>query len=234
MSRSAVIDIETRLNRRSLAASGRSAAPRDIPAPLQDVTAVAVLEFTRDVSGALSIIRLASQEGVDGGEAALAAAVDHDLARIYAGGGELITYNGTHDLSVLRLAVMRARRFGSAGASSWITDGERHRDLMHELAAGGRSPRLLDAAAGLGFAPPCVCLTAREVGGEMFKAELDAVLTLLLHIHLEAQRRGRDATFVQDVLAVGRHIASRGPKASHLRGLLDAPLFASANRTLAP
>lgn len=43
MTRCLVIDIETKVDRMALAASGRRTAPRDMPAPLQVLTAVGIV-----------------------------------------------------------------------------------------------------------------------------------------------------------------------------------------------
>lgn len=229
VTRSLVLDVETRIDRASLATSGRSTAPRDMPAPLQVVTAVALLSFGMDASGVFSGFRLDSLEGAERDVATLA---EQAMAPVHAGGGELVTYNGVHDLGAVRFALIRARLLGGGGAARWLADdGGRHRDLMPEVAAGGRWPRLADVAAGLRFAP------VRLVGGPLngvAKAELDVALTMLLHIHLVAEHRGDARVLARGALAFGRFLATAAPRRPHISAILDAPLYANASRTLAP
>lgn len=233
MTRCLVIDIETKVDRMALAASGRRTAPRDMPAPLQVLTAVGMLSFVRDQAGQLSDFALASHQVSAGGEAAVAAATEIELRRLHAAAGELVTFNGHHDLTVLRLALLRGRMFGGAGVAPWLAaPADRHRDLMLEVSGEGRWSRLADLAAGLGFAGPSIAVTAIEAGGETAKAELDVCLTTLLHIHLDAERRGDAAGLARALLAFGRFLAARAPRARHLAGLLKSPLYADANRTL--
>lgn len=229
MTRSLVLDVETRIDRASLATSGRSSAPRDMPAPLQVLTAAAMLSFDLDPSGAFSGFRLDSLEA---GERDVAAMAERALADVHAGGGELVTFNGVHDLGVVRFALLRSRQLGGGGAARWLADGDgRHRDLMPEASAGGRWPRLVDVAAGLRFAP------LRLLGGPLDgagKAELDVALTMLLHIHLVAERMGDAKVLARGALTFGRFLAGAAPKRPHLSAILDSPLYANASRTLVP
>lgn len=229
MTQSIILDVETRIDRSSLATSGRSTAPRDMPAPLQVVTAVALLSFDLDPSGVFSGFRIDSLEA---GERNVAALAERELAAVHADGGDLVTYNGVHDLGVLRFALLRARLLGGGGAARWVSnDDGRHRDLMLEVSAGGRWPRLADVAAGLRFAP------VRLLGGPLDgvgKAELDVALTMLLHIHLVGERLGDPSVLMRGALAFGRFLASAAPKRPHLAAILESPLYANASRTLAP
>lgn len=233
MTRCLVIDIETRINRLALAASGRRSAPRDMPASLQEITALAMLSFVRDSAGTLSDFKLVSHGASGRGEAAVASAAEVELRRLHTAAGELITFNGNHDLGVLRIALLSGRAFYGGGVASWFgAPPTCHRDLMLEISGGGRRSRLADLAARLGFASPAIALTAREAGGEIAKAELDVCLTTLLYIHLFAERGQTAAATKPALLAFGRFLAKLAPRSPHLAGLLRSPLYAQARQTL--
>lgn len=235
MTRCLVLDVETRLDRMALAAAGRRTAPLDMPPALQVVTGVAMLEFDRDDAGSVSDLRLTSHDAEDGREADQVVAVDHELARLHACGGELITFNGVHDLGVLRLALLRGRNIGGGGVLRWLDEpADRHRDLMRDVARDGRWSRLTDLAASLGFAPPAVSRTVAEAGGERAKAETDVALTALLAVHLDAERHGDPRTLARALIVIGRFLAARNLSAPHLGDILKSRLFATASRTLAP
>lgn len=226
-----VLDIETRIDRVALGASGRTAAPRDMPPPLQMITAIAMLEFEHDKAGRISHIALTTREAAVGGEAELVDVAERKLAGLHVQGGELITFNGRHDLGVMRFALLRARNVGGGGVRAWLdARPEQYRDLMLETAGDGRWSRLDDVAAGLGFAGPMLLSNASPANMRRAKAERDVALTMLLFIHLEAERTGDLDSFGQNLLAIGRYLASRALLAPHFGDLLMSPLFASASR----
>ncbi|ANC86221.1 hypothetical protein AVM11_17695 [Sphingomonas melonis TY] len=210
----------------ALAASGRTRAPRDMPPPLQAVTAVAILRFDLDADGSFSAFGLNAEAGCERDVVALVRRALSDL-----GEGELVTYNGAHDLNVLRFAFLRCRVFANGGVTSRLGgNAGRHRDLMPEIARDGRWPRLADVAAGLGFAPtsrlqvgPLPDLSGRA------KAEVDVALTLLLLMHLEAERRGDPAVLNRGALAFGRYLAGLAMRNPHLSAILDSHLFSAAS-----
>lgn len=230
MTRCLALDVEVRLDRLALAASGRSSAPRDMPAPLQVLTGAATLSFDRDAAGLSSGFRM---DSIEGAEAGIAAFVERELALLHADGGELLTYNGGHDLAVLRFALLRARLLGGGGVSRWLeAESTRHRDLMLDVARGGRSPRLADAAAGLGFAPATLHRTVGEAGGASVKAETDVAMTALLAIHLDVERNGDTSTLARSLLGFGRFLGRRALTNPHIQDLLGSRLFGSSSKNL--
>lgn len=228
-----VLDIETKIDRVALGASGRTSAPTNMPPPLQVVTAMAMLEFKRGGDGLVSDFRLTSCKVDPVGEAVPLASTEQRLARLHAQKGELITFNGQHDLSILRFALLRTRILGGSGVRTWQgAAAEAHRDLMHEIAGRARWSRLDDVAAGLGFAGPPTLASSCEREVSRAKAERDVVLTAILCLHLDAERHGDIACFAQNLLVIGRFLGSRALSAPHLGNLLLSPLYASASRTL--
>lgn len=231
MTQGLVLDIETKIDRLALAASGRGRAARGMPAALQVITALATLSFERDTLGRFRKFRLSGTQAIAEKEAAVIVAEQH-LARVYAGGGELITFNGRHDLGVLRFALLRTRYLGGGGVARWIASPEgRHRDLMRELSDNDQWPRLGDVAAGLGFAGGSTLSATDEP--ERCKAELDVVKTMLLLIHLDAESSGKTALLIDGLLTLGRFIAADVGRRPHLGCILHSPLYASANKLLA-
>lgn len=229
-----VLDIETKIDRVALGASGRTSAPTNMPPPLQVVTATAMLEFNRDDHGIVSDFRLTSCQVDPSGESGPLVSTEQTLARLHTRKGELITFNGQHDLSILRFALLRARILGGCGVRNWMgATAEAHRDLMHEVAGRSRWSRLDDVAAGLGFAGPTFLGRKCEAGVARAKAERDVVLTALLCLHLDAERQGDVARFAQNLLVIGRFLGSRALSVPHLGNLLLSPLYASASNTLA-
>lgn len=227
-----VLDVETRVDPLALAASGRRSAPRDLPAPLQFVTALAMLAYDRDDAGRFTGFRLTGLQTAKGDEASVVATAERELARVHAERGELVTFNGAHDLGVIRFALLRHRNL-AGGAMRWIgeTDG-RHHDAMLDLGRDGRWPKLADVAAGLGFGSGTTATAERPLAVEREKAEVDVVRTMLVHIHLEAERRGDPRLLASGALALGRFVAARAGTAPHLAALLRSPFYASASRTL--
>lgn len=227
-----VLDVETRMDPMALAASGRRSVPRDLPAPLQFVTALAMLSYSRDDTGRVSDFRLTGLQAGAGDEASVVAVAERELARLHAQDGELVTFNGAHDLGVLRFASLRHRSLGG-GALRWIDDpGGRHRDAMLDLGRDGRWPRLADVAAGLGFGSGSHATRERKLALERNKAELDVVRTMLVHIHLEAERSGDPRLLASGALALGRFVAGRAGTHPHLADLLKSPFYAAASRSL--
>lgn len=181
-----------------------------------------------------SRFRLTAHEVGDGREADVVAFAERELARAWSRGGDLATFNGGHDLGVLRFALLRAGMLGTGGVRRWLDPPHgRHRDLMLEAAGGGRWPRLGDVAAGLGFAPPSFCLSAADAGSVRAKAEVDVALTALLQMHLDGERHGDARAMARSLLSFGRFLASRASGNPHLAAVLASRLYASASRTLA-
>jgi hypothetical protein len=195
-----------------------------MPAPLQRVTAVATLVFDRDQEGRFGGFSLNSFEGDEADVGEHAGAALADTANL---GGDLITYNGAHDLNVLRFAALRSQRLQGGGASDWLgPHASRHLDLMREVARDGRLPRLADVAAGLGFAPVwrTGAASAEHMVGRR-KAEMDVLLTGLLYFHIQAERRNDRRVLGWALIDLGRYLARRAMAEPHLSAVLDAPIF---------
>lgn len=197
-----------------------------MPPPLQVVTSAAMIRFDLDAAGCFSAFGI---EAAEGRERDVVALVRRKLSEL--GDGNLVTYNGAHDLNVLRFAFLRCRAIADAGVARWFgANAERHRDLMPEIARDGRWPRLTDVAAGLGFAPATrpTSITLPDLSGRS-KAEVDVSLTLLLLIHLEAERRADPAMLNRGALAFGRFLAGLAMRSPHLSAILDSDLYSAAS-----
>jgi hypothetical protein len=227
-----VLDVETRTDDALLRASGRAGAPRGIPRGLQGISAGAILSFEIDSAGVCGNYALSSADAETGGERRVVRFLQNELTRLHRQGGSLITFNGGHDLSAIRVAALRLREFGNAGATEWLRrPAERHFDLMHALAdEPSLRPRLSDLAVALGLLCSSEAVVGKlRVSRERAKCEVDVVLTMGLHLHLLAEGRTDQGTFrgsaaglleVAERLAVDRpHLGpfSRGRLAQALR-----------------
>jgi hypothetical protein len=227
-----VLDVETRTDDALLRASGRAGAPRGIPRGLQGITAGAILSFEMDAAGICRNYALSSTSVETGGETRVVRFLQNELTRLHRQGGRLITFNGGHDLSAVRIAALRLREFGNAGATEWLRrPAGRHFDLMHALAEEpSLRPRLSDLAVALGlFSPSDASVGKLRVSRERAKCEVDVMLTMGLHLHLLAEGRADQGTFrrsaaglleVAERLAVDRpHLGplSRGRLAEAVR-----------------
>jgi hypothetical protein len=231
MARGIVLDVETRVDRLLLAASGRSSTPRDMPAPLLSITAAATLAFEEVECAGVRDMRLEGECATAQSEPAMLLRLERALARTWSEGGVLVTFNGMHDLSVLRLALLRHRMLGFGGVARWLeTPGDRHLDVMRMVARGDRWPRLADVAAALGFAAQESGRSGERISRERRKAELDVVQTLLLHVHLRAERSGDARALATGIRSIGSHLARQLDRSPHLEALLRAPVFSSRLR----
>ena len=232
MRRGLVLDIETRTDRLLLAASGRRAAPRDMPAALQTVAAAALLAFDVDDFGRYSGFRLSGLHVDQCDEATLVGVCERELCDLFSAGGELVSYNGAHDLAVLRLALLRSLQVGGGGVARWLDDpGGRHADLMKAVAGAERWPRLADLSSALGFGPG-LRMDGVGIPCERQKAEVDVVRTLLLHMFLEAERMGDPTVITFGAIALGRFVNASARRHPHLRAILKSPLYLAAASAL--
>lgn len=225
--RGLVLDVETRIDRRSLQVSGRRATPRGMPTGLQVIVAAAMLTFDLHADGSCGGYELRSSECAGSGERTLVRLLDRELARLHDEGGTLVTFNGGHDLSMVRLAMLRHRAFATDGAARWIADGSRHEDLMLRLAGEqGRWASLADLSAALGLhAPGEVVLGAPVTTLEVAKCELDVVATMALHMHLLSERQGADTALRTGIPALAAMVEARLDRSPHLRSALAGRLF---------
>lgn len=226
--RGLVLDVETRIDRRALKVSGRRAAPRGMPTGLQVIVAAAMLTFELGTDGACGGFVLRSADCAGSGERTLIRLLDRELARLHDTGGTLVTFNGGHDLSMVRLATLRHREFATAGAARWIEDDAHHEDLMMRLSGepAGRWASLADLSAALGLhAPGEVMLGAPVTTLEMAKCELDVVATMALYMHLLSERHGDDHALRTGIPELAAMIARRLDRSPHLGSALASRLF---------
>ena len=227
--RGLVLDVETRIDRRALQASGRNSHPRGMPTALQVIVAAATLSFDVDADGICRSLDLRSADCVRAGEGALCRLLDRELARVHGGGGVLVTFNDGHDLSMVRLATLRHRHFQSAGAASWIHDvQERHEDLMLDLsgAVGARWTSLADLSAALGIhAPGEVSLGKPVIGVEHAKCETDVIATMALYLHVLSERHRSERPLREGIPALADLIDKRLERSPNLRTALCGRLF---------
>lgn len=224
-----VLDIETRLGSGALRATRRVAAPRGMPPGLQNVAAVAMLDFAMDEKGVCDGLTLTSIDRTRGGERTIVGTVERRLGELADSGGTLITFNGSHDLGILRLAAARHRLFDRVASMRWLRGiGLLHEDLMLEYESSHRSwPRLDDLAASFGLT------TGREVlpqesalSTERMKCELDVIFTMALYLHLVSERQGSGEPLRHGVLQLRALMASRMRRAPHFHVAMGAPAFA--------
>ncbi|RYY26137.1 MAG: hypothetical protein EOP62_11710 [Sphingomonadales bacterium] len=226
--RGLVLDVETRIDRRTLQVSGRRGTPRGMPTGLQVIVAAAMLTFELHPDGACGGFVLRSADCAGSGERTLIRLLDRELARLHDTDGVLVTFNGGHDLSMVRLATLRHREFATGGAARWIADGSRHEDLMLRLSGepGGRWASLADLSAALGLhAPGEVMLGAPVTTLEVAKCELDVVATMALYMHLLSERRGNDEALRTGIPGLAAMVAGRLDRSPHLGSALAGRLF---------
>lgn len=232
-----VLDVETSISEMaaSLAAPGRQ--PGIARAALHELVGGSVLTFERDVDGrfgSFSHLRV-GEAGEE--EVAMLRALDAALRPVHDAGGSLVTFNGAHDMSVLRRRVGRHWLFELLALPDWPSEpAGRHVDLMRldRGSAGGRWPSLVDAAAGFGFSAVCPRPTARSATVSMAvrKAEVDvAATTLLLFHHLAFEERSL-GPLAQGWAALSEWIVRDRRLEDHLRPFARHP-FSSLARGIA-
>lgn len=227
--RGLVLDVETRIDRRALQASGRRAAPRDMPPGLQVIVAAAMLSFELEPDGTCRSFALRSADCANSSERSLVRLLDRELGRLHDDGGVLVTFNGGHDLSMVRLATLRHCEFASRGAARWISDGQScHDDLMLDLAAamGGRFASLADISAALGLhAPGELSLGAPVVPRAQAKCEMDVIATMALYMHVLSERQGSDVPLRTGIPEIAEMLEARLDRSPQLRAVLSGRLF---------
>lgn len=227
--RGLVLDVETRIDRAALSASGRSGSPRGMPPGLQIVTAGAMLAFEIDGDAACGSFELRSAGCFASGERTLIRLIDRELARLHAEGGVLVTFNGGHDLAMIRLASLRHRDFASGGAARWQSCGDHvHEDLMLDLAGGdpGRWSSLADLSAAFGLHTPGeVVVASNAAPRELAKCETDVVATMALYLHVLSERARSDQPLRIGIPALATAISRRLARSPHLGSTLRSRAF---------
>lgn len=228
--RGMVLDIETRIDVGALQASRRTSPPKGMPPGLQRIAAAAFLDFTIDDDGVCADFELAGRDSASGGELAIVALAERKLASLAEDGGTLVTFNGAHDLGILRMAAIRRRQFAHAAAAGWLrAGGGRHDDLMLELESGQRVwPRLDDIAAKLGIVSNCEYTLDVGKSAERMKCELDVVVTLALYMHLLSERLRSVHPLAKGMAGLTEFVMGRLSRAPHLQAAIRAPSFVAA------
>ena len=225
--RGLVLDVETRTSPALLRSSGRAGAPAKMPRGLQVLTAGAVLRFEQDQSGLCRAVEGRSADAASIGEAGLVRMLERELAELRDAAGMLVTFNGSHDLQSIRLAALRLRLFSNGGAARWLDAGrEDHHDLMLAFGDGpARWPSLDDLATALQARVPHMVVAAHpDVRPERTKCEIDVAVTMVVHLHLLAERaRSREPLRIGiEELAEGLRAEPRSP---HLAAVLQSALM---------
>lgn len=234
MAKGMVLDIETRIDAAAVRSSRRRTRPSGMPTGLQTIAAAAMLEFEVDGHGLCSGFTLNAVERAGIGEPALVTSVERRLGTLADADGTLVTFNGAHDLGILRLAAARLHRFERAASAHWIRDrADRHDDVMLEFSAGGRQtwPRLDDLAASFGILSgrEMVMLTDAPTAARM-KCELDVVVTMMLYLHILSERHRSMAPLLHGVTGLAEVMEDRMRTAPHFQAALRAELFTAACR----
>jgi hypothetical protein len=189
-----VLDVETRLSDDAAHRVGRNPPPTVQRVALQEVHTVATLVFDRTEDGGFGGFELACAELGMSGEAGLLIDVATRLDAEHDYGATLVTFNGSHDMSVLRRRAGRHWLFDRFQCSQWRRPGtERHLDMMQLNGYGGsRYPNLIDACAGFGFDawPPVPVLKRHGAPSGGDKCVLDVVATAMLLFFELAFREG--------------------------------------------
>ncbi len=188
-----VLDVETRLSDDAVLRVPRDRRPTIERVALQEVHAAATLVFEQDGEGVFSGFALECEELSEGGEAALLVGLAGRVDCEHARGSTLVTFNGGHDLSVLRRRAGRHWLFDRFGCGRWREAGEGHLDLMlANRYGGGRFASLVDVCAGFGFDgwPPAPLLKRHGPPSGGDKCVLDVVATAVLLFHELSYRDG--------------------------------------------
>ncbi len=234
LSRYCVLDVETAPSPDALRWLPRGDRASIERVALHELTAVATLSFAQAGDEFLDF-ELASVWAGEGGEADLLQKLAISLKAGYGDGVSLVTFNGGHDLSVLRRRAGRHWLFGAFDLPRW-SDGQGHIDLMHVNRFGGaRSPSLVDACAGFGFgiAPPVRCPAGAHVPDPVRKCELDVAATSLLLFHELSFRAGTPMPLIRGWCALADHLRPQLRARPHLAQLVRHPNVGEARGVMA-
>lgn len=236
VTRYCVLDVETAVSESAASLAAAGERPGVARVALHELVAGAVLLFERTSTGGFGGIRLvnAGAEGED--EPGMLTALHRVLDEAHASGAHLVTWNGVHDLTILRRRAGRHWLFDRLCYDEWPAEGGgRHLDLMRldVLSAGGRWPSLLDAAAGFGVNGVCPRMgrTSAVLSPQVRKAEVDVVTTaIMLFHHLAMEERAVDP-LAQGWAALSRWLIAERTLDDHLRQFARHP-FARVARDL--
>ena len=188
-----VLDVETRLSDDAVLRVPRDRRPTIERVALQEIHAAATLVFEQGSDGIFSGFALECVELDQGGEAALLVGLAGRVDGEHGRGTTLVTFNGAHDMSVLRRRAGRHWLFDRFGCEEWRAMGEGHLDLMLvNRYGGGRFASLVDVCAGFGFDawPPGPLLKRHGPPSGGDKCVLDVVATAVLLFHELSYRDG--------------------------------------------
>ena len=227
-----VLDIETRLSNDAAQRVGRSPQPSVQRVALQEVQAVATLVFDRAADGCFDGFELACAELGMSGEAGLLMDVATRVDAEHDSGATLVTFNGSHDISVLRRRAGRHWLFDRFQCSQWRRPGtERHLDMMQLNGYGGsRYPNLIDACAGFAFDawPPSPVLKMHGAPSGGDKCVLDVVATAMLLFFELSFREGSPMPVAQGWSGLSAGLRALLPDRPHIAPIINHPAATEA------
>ena len=230
-----VLDVETSFCAMAVGLADAAPRPDFRRAALQSLVGASMLSFRME-DGAFSDWKLVSLEA-DLDEAEMIRSIGTRLSELHQTGGRLITFNGSHDLSVLRRRANRHWLFGKIAADAWLdhpTDAHLDMMLLDPATRAGRFPSLVDAAAGYGFDARCTApekisaVTVRTTR----KSQVDCVATTLLFFHRLADLGGTVEPLARGWLSLAEFLAGSRPPSDHLRQFWRHPFVSTARQFL--
>lgn len=231
-----VLDIETRLGCDAVLRVPRDRRPTIERVALQEVFAAAVLTFKQAEDGMPSGFELECHELDDGDEAGLLIRLAGRVDAEHRAASTLVTYNGVHDLSVLRRRAGRHWLFDRFEVPEWRDGSDRHLDLMRVNRYGGdRAPSLVDACAGFGFDawPPSPLLRTHGAPSGGDKCSLDVVATTLLLFHELSFRERSPLPLMRGWVAMAAALTPMLGERPFLAPILRHPAVKEASALLA-
>jgi hypothetical protein len=221
-----VLDIESATDAHALALSGRRGRVTETSAALHLITDVSMLSATESSDGSWTDITLQSVASNQVGEEKLLRDVDAELSSLWRLAGMLVTYNGSHDTTVLMRRCARHLMFDMDGIAS--APEKPQFDLMR-MRAGSHAERwgkLKDVAAGLGI-PTAHQLPSRGMSAPtpgVTKSQTDVAMTFVIMLYEMSMARRDVATVIRGWRALGRYITDMGPHGEHLAQFRRHPL----------
>jgi hypothetical protein len=187
-----------------------------------------MLDFDLDDSGTVLSSSLHGLHRDTAGEYALIASSERRLLDLRRSGGRLVTAGGGNDLAILRIGALRHRHFQLSAAATWLRDpNDAHDDVMEMLdpdrSARVEARRFIDRVAGRWLLPA----TTYPRPGSLVRAELAAIRTMLVYLHLKCEHQTTSTPLTSGVEMLAAMIASRAPMVPHLASILNSPLFAA-------
>ncbi len=208
----------------STAALYRRAGHRGVRQP---IAAAAMIEFEIGQSGLCSALKLHSIDQRMAGEFALIRSVQRKLRDLDLAGGRLVTFGGSHDLSMIRLGALRHRHFIPGGAAAWLHDIRDAHDDVFEMIdpSGNAGASVAEFLAGLCGRRP----GAEQVPGprrrERTTAEFEAVRALTAYLYLLSEQQQAIEPLAVGVAAIADMLWAKASALPHLLPILETELF---------